>query len=159
MEANNTPTPPENIVRPTKKQQDILLFIEQFIARHGYSPSFREIKNGCGYTSVATVAVHINNLISRGHLKKRDHAARSLEVISPYIETPAPKLRTNEIKPSEEKWLIDKIDDLLHYAETDGSPSDEQLEAIDTLIRALEVLGLHPAAQKFSSRIATLRDT
>lgn len=147
----------KQVVRPTKKQQEILAYIEQFIAEHGYSPSFREIKTGCGYNSVATVALHVNNLITRGHLQKRNHSARSLEVISPYSEKPVPKLRTNEVKPSDEKWLIDKIEDLLHFAESDGSPSDEQLEDIQALIKALEVLGLVPAAQSLSTRFASLK--
>ena len=68
-------------VRPTKKQRELLKYIEQFIAENGYSPSYREIMKGCSYNSVATVAVHINNLIARGHLKKRDNSARSLEVV------------------------------------------------------------------------------
>lgn len=149
----------QQVVRPTKKQQEILGFIEQFIGEHGYSPSYREIKAGCGYNSVATVALHIDNLIIRGHLKKRDHSARSLEIVSPYIDKPTPKLRTNEVKPAEEKWLIDKIEDLLHFAETEGSPDDSQLEDIQSLIKALEVLGLHPAAQKFSGRLTSLQAT
>src|ERR1700709_309610 len=68
-------------VRPTKKQRELLDFIENFIQEHGYSPSYREIMNGLNYTSVATVALHIGNLIKRGHLRKRDHSARSLEVV------------------------------------------------------------------------------
>jgi hypothetical protein len=68
-------------VRPTKKQHETLDFIRHFIAEHGYSPSYREIMNGCNYTSVATVSLHVNNLIKRGHIVKRDKSARSLEVV------------------------------------------------------------------------------
>ena len=46
-------------VRPTKKQKELLSFIEAFINEHGYSPSYREIMNGLSYTSVATVALHV----------------------------------------------------------------------------------------------------
>src|SRR5205085_11890925 len=84
-------------VRPTKKQRELLTFIESFINEHGYSPSYREIMTGLNYTSVATVALHVNNLIKRGHIQKRDNAARSLEVVT-HSETSAP-LKTNEIKP------------------------------------------------------------
>src|SRR5437879_3012198 len=69
------------VVRPTKKQQELLCFIAAFIEEHGYSPSYREIMTGLNYTSVATVSLHINNLIRRGHLLKRDRSARSLEVV------------------------------------------------------------------------------
>jgi repressor LexA len=70
-------------MRPTKKQRELLSFIETFIAKNGYSPSYREIMGGLNYTSVATVALHVNNLIKRGQLHKRDHSARSLEPLTP----------------------------------------------------------------------------
>src|SRR6202035_5201406 len=70
-------------VRPTKKQRELMSFIESFIAEHGYSPSYREIMSGLNYNSVATVALHVNSLIKRGHLRKRDRSARSLEVVEP----------------------------------------------------------------------------
>src|SRR3954447_18245589 len=70
-------------LRPTKKQKELLTFIEDFIAEHGYSPSYREIMAGTQHTSVATVSLHVNNLIKRGHLAKRDRSARSLEVVKP----------------------------------------------------------------------------
>src|ERR1700759_1920082 len=80
--ADETPTAStDTAVRPPKKQKELLSFIEAFIVEHGYSPSYREIMNGLQYTSVATVALHVGNLIKRGHLRKRDHSARSLEVV------------------------------------------------------------------------------
>jgi repressor LexA len=95
------PTTPvaETTVRPTKKQKELLGFIEAFIAEHGYSPSYREIMNGLQYTSVATVALHVGNLIKRGHLRKRDHSARSLEVVTTSTVVPAETpLKTNGVK-------------------------------------------------------------
>src|SRR6476469_4500867 len=100
---NEKQTSETNTVRPTKKQRELLTYIEQFIGEHGYSPSYREIMNGLEYTSVATVALHVNNLIKRGHLRKRDFSARSLEVVTP---TEAAKITSNEIKPADEKWLV-----------------------------------------------------
>src|SRR6187551_402227 len=95
-------------VRPTKKQRQLLTFIEAFIKEHGYSPSYREIMNGLNYTSVATVALHVNNLIKRGHLRKRENSARSLEVVEESVASPS--LKSNEIKPGEEKWLVEKVE-------------------------------------------------
>ena len=68
-------------INPTKKQYELLLFIDNFIKDNGYGPSYREIMRALNYKSVSTVAAHIDNLISRGHLRKRDNSARSLEVI------------------------------------------------------------------------------
>lgn len=141
-------------VRPTKKQRELLTFIETFIGEHGYSPSYREIMNGLNYTSVATVALHVNNLIRRGHLKKRDHSARSLEVVSP--AEPA-KVATNVIQPGEEKWLVEKIEHHFLERERAGQLAEGQLDHLYVLVGALKVLGLEGAAQSFVPRLAALK--
>src|ERR1700712_2166401 len=115
---SNTGTITDSTVRPTKKQKELLAHIEQFIAEHGYSPSYREIMAALNYTSVATVALHVGNLIKRGHLRKRDRSARSLEVVHPSGTVPEVELPTNQIKPADEKWLVDKTEQLLSAAET-----------------------------------------
>jgi SOS-response transcriptional repressor LexA len=68
--------------RASKKQQELLNFVDAFIRESGYGPSYREIMNGLGYKSVSTVAIHIDNLIAKGYLNRRDKSARSLEVVS-----------------------------------------------------------------------------
>ncbi|HSX36454.1 MAG TPA: hypothetical protein VLH84_05995 [Patescibacteria group bacterium] len=141
-------------VRPTKKQRELLTFIEQFIAEHGYSPSYREIMTGLNYTSVATVALHINNLIRRGHLRKRDHSARSLEVVEPSEPS---KIPTNQIKPSEEKWLVEKVEYLFAELEQAGQVATDNLDHLYVLVGALKVLGLDGAAQSFIPRLSALK--
>lgn len=141
-------------IRPTKKQKELLTFIEAFIAEHGYSPSYREIMKSCNYTSVATVALHVNNLIKRGHLKKRDHSARSLEVVE------APKtttLATNQVKPGDEKWLVDKIDHYFKQAEQNSTLKEVELDQLYVLVGSLKVLGLEGAAQSFVPRLNLLK--
>lgn len=143
-------------VRPTKKQKELLAYIEAFITEHGYSPSYREIMNGLNYTSVATVALHVGNLIKRGHLTRRDHSARSLEVVH-HEAAPAPApLKTNEIKAGEEKWLVDKVEHRVAEAEA-GTASQAQLDDLYVLVGALKVLGLDGAASSFTPRLSALR--
>lgn len=64
----------------TKKQKQLLDFIEGFISGQGYSPTFREIMQALGYKSVSTVAKHIDGLVAQGALIKREGKARSLEL-------------------------------------------------------------------------------
>src|SRR3982751_6105865 len=116
-------------VRPTKKQQELLTFIEAFIAEHGYSPSYREIMRGLNYTSVATVALHVNNLIKRGHIRKRDHAARSLEVVHETADESV-KMHTNQVKASEEKWLVEKIEFFFQAAEAGSVGEQSKLDEL-----------------------------
>jgi len=151
-------TEPElGTVRPTKKQKELLGFIEAFIAEHGYSPSYREIMNGLQYTSVATVALHVGNLIKRGHLRKRDHSARSLEVVTPSGLEQATPLKTNEVKDGEEKWLVSKVERLFVEAESDVLPTTEQVDNLYIMLGALRVLGLDGAAQSFMERMSELK--
>ena len=142
-------------VRPSKKQRELLTYIEGFIAEHGYSPSYREIMAGCDYTSVATVSVHVNNLIKRGHLRKRDHSARSLEVVNAK-DTP---VSTNQVKPGEEKWLIEKVEHFFGEAELNSQNEPQTIDNLQILIAALKVLGIEGAAQSYTQRLAALRDT
>lgn len=143
-------------MRPTKKQKELLAYIEQFIAEHGYSPSYREIMNGLQYTSVATVALHVGNLIKRGHLVKRDHSARSLEVVNPTGESTKPLL-TNEINDAEEKWLVTKVEKLFSDVESQAAPAQSQVDDIAVVLLALKVIGLGGVAQSYAARLATLR--
>lgn len=144
-------------VRPSKKQRELLTFIESFIKEHGYSPSYREIMAGCNYNSVATVALHVNNLIKRGHIAKRDHSARSLEVIGS-TATQLDIVSTNEIKPTEEKWLIEKIEHFFHEAEQQTQLDTITYEKLQTLVAALRVLGVEGAAQSYAPRLSALRN-
>jgi len=154
---NEKQTPESQPVRPTKKQRELLSFIEQFINEHGYSPSYREIMGGLEYTSVATVSLHVNNLIKRGHLRKRDFSARSLEVVAP-SETPAPTITTNQVAPADEKWLVGRIEhDFAQLESTSGPVPERDLEDLHILIAALKVLGFEGAAQSFTTRLAALK--
>jgi len=136
-------------VRPTKKQRELLDFINAFIVEHGYSPSYREIMNGCQYNSVATVALHVGNLIKRGHLRKRDHSARSLEVVA-VVEEEAPKPMANK---SHEAWLVKRIESYIMTKdeETQSLPDPEEIR---TLVDALYLLGLSEQADELQMRLA-----
>jgi repressor LexA len=141
-------------LRPTKKQKELLDFIQIFITEHGYSPSYREIMSGLNYTSVATVSLHVNSLITRGHLRKRDRSARSLEVVEVKDQ---PKVMTNEIKPGEEKWLVQKVDYFFKQLENGGKADGRAIDELYVLIGALKVLGLDGAAQSFIPRLSALK--
>lgn len=147
----------ETVIRPTKKQSELLGYIEAFIAQNGYSPSYREIMSGLHYTSVATVALHVNSLIKRGHLRKRDHSARSLELVRPSIAQSEKKVAVKQLKASEEKWLVEKIE--LFFKEVEDAPAvvDEKLDQLYVLIGSLKVLGLDGAAQSFISRLGDIK--
>lgn len=66
--------------RTSKKQQELLQFITEFLKEHNYAPSYREVMVALGYKSVSTVAVHVDGLIAKGYLTKSDKSARSIRI-------------------------------------------------------------------------------
>ncbi len=144
----------DEVTRPTKKQKALLDFIADFIAQHGYSPSYREIKTGMNYNSVATVALHINNLVKRGHLVKRDHSARSLEPVKGAKEA----IKTNQVTEKEEKWLVKKVEFYFSDVEQKQAPEQSQVDQLYVLVGALKIMGFDGAANSFIPRLSDLKN-
>jgi len=65
----------------TKRQKEIIDFINEFTEDKGYSPSYREIGQHFGLSSTATVCEHIQTLQEKGYLKIDPNEARSIEII------------------------------------------------------------------------------
>ena len=143
--------------RPSKKQRELLTFIEQFIAQHGYGPSYREIMRGIGYKSVSTVAIHVNNLINKGHLRKRTRSARSLEVVRP-VGGSAMVANVAAAAAADEKWLVDLLNHKFRLAEKAEKIEEKLWDELYVLTGALHVLGFAEAAGAAKSRLQMLRE-
>lgn len=134
--------------RSSKRQRELLNFVDGFIQGHGYGPSYREIMRALGYKSVSTVAIHIDGLISKGYLRKSDHSARSLEVVTTRLEDPlAHKTPTQ----SQEKWLVKAITEKFRVFDEAHSP--EILDELYVLVGALKILGLDGAHVAMKTRL------
>ena len=141
-----------DVTRPTKKQKEMLDYIEAFITQHGYSPSYREIRSGLGYNSVATVALHISNLVSRGHLVKRENAARTLEPTHRVVDQEA----TGFVKKTDAAWLFEHIESRLKQLEAAFDQSD--MNDVYVLVGAVKVLGYTDQAVAYIHRIRRVED-
>jgi len=64
----------------TPRQKAILDFVTEYIQKHEYAPSYREIAEHFQFASVATVAEYIDILKTKGYLDREDNAARSLQL-------------------------------------------------------------------------------
>src|SRR3982074_293186 len=67
----------------TKRQRQVYDFLQEFIQRNGYSPSFEEIGDGLGLSSLATVHKHISNLEKKGLLTRDYNRSRSIDLLPP----------------------------------------------------------------------------
>jgi repressor LexA len=65
----------------TKKQSELLLFINRHLAQHGASPSFDEMKDALNLKSKSGIHRLITGLEERGFIRRLAHRARALEVI------------------------------------------------------------------------------
>jgi repressor LexA len=54
----------------TKRQREILDYLNDFIQQHGYAPSLEEIGRRFGLSSLATVHKHLTNLEEKGFIKR-----------------------------------------------------------------------------------------
>jgi repressor LexA len=76
----------------TKRQKEILDYISSFIDERGYSPSFEEIAESFGYSSLATVHEHLSNLERKGYIRKAYNESRSVELTLPDAGAPSIEL-------------------------------------------------------------------
>ena len=67
----------------TRRQKQVYDFISNFVDRHGYSPSYEEIAEGLGLSSLATVHKHISNLEDKQLLRRDYNRSRSIDLLKP----------------------------------------------------------------------------
>lgn len=65
----------------TKRQEEILNYIKKYIVAHGYPPTVREIGASVGVSSPATIHTHLNNLESKGFIRKEETKNRAIELL------------------------------------------------------------------------------
>ena len=65
----------------TRRQREILDYLNDYSAEHGYAPSFDEIAEKFDYASLATVHEHLSNLERKGYIKRSYNESRAIEIL------------------------------------------------------------------------------
>lgn len=65
----------------TKRQEDVLSYIKEFISKKGYPPTVREIGESLGLSSPATTFSHISQLEEKGYIRKGGNKNRAIELL------------------------------------------------------------------------------
>ena len=94
----------------TKKQRNLLLFINKKIRSTGVSPSYEEMKNSLNLKSKSGIHRLISALQERGFIKRLAHKARALEVLK-LPETASANDIYNTFSPSVIKGGLDSQND------------------------------------------------
>ena len=67
------------------KTEQILDFIREFCASHGFGPTFREIGRGVGLQSTSTVAGYLNRMTRDGLITSIPGTPRSIQTAEPKV--------------------------------------------------------------------------
>ncbi|MBM4193781.1 MAG: transcriptional repressor LexA [Gemmatimonadetes bacterium] len=65
----------------TRRQHQILDYLNSYTAEHGYAPSFEEIAEHFNYNSLATVHEHLTNIERKGYIKRSYNESRAIEIL------------------------------------------------------------------------------
>lgn len=95
----------------TKKQYQLLTFIDLRLKQHGVSPSFDEMKDALGLRSKSGIHRLITALEERGFLRRLPHRARALEVLKlPDNATPALQRNDRAAAAKPQAWNVIRPD-------------------------------------------------
>jgi repressor LexA len=67
----------------TKRQRELVDFLEGHIHEHGYAPTLEEIGQHFRLSSLATVHKHLTNLERKGLIRRRWNFSRAIELVQP----------------------------------------------------------------------------
>lgn len=110
-----------------QRQQRILVAIRDWVVRHGYSPSTRQIGDAVGLRSSSSVSKHLANLEEQGFLRRSSTMSRAIDVRAFLQESPTQA-------PTDDSVAVPVVGDIAA-----GTPISavEHLDEILTLPRGL----------------------
>ncbi len=76
----------------TRRQKQILDYLQSYIQDQGFAPSFEEIAEHFSFASLATVHEHLTNLQRKGYIRRGYNESRSIELVPPAGQSGATEL-------------------------------------------------------------------
>jgi repressor LexA len=120
----------------TKRQKQIVDFIQRRQQASGLTPSFQEIAEHFGFKSPTTVADHLRLIRQKGVLASEPGRARSLRVVSPWQALKKPV-----------------VDIPIFGSIPAGFADDKRQEAIGCISVDVQAVGIKPTARTFALEV------
>ena len=76
----------------TKRQKQLLDYLNGYIGQFGYAPTLQEIGSYFGLSSLATIHKHLKNLEAKGFIKRKWNHSRALEMVDHTVRGAAREL-------------------------------------------------------------------
>jgi repressor LexA len=67
----------------TKRQREVLSYLDDHIRSHGFAPSMEEIADHFSLQSLSTVHEHLTNLEQKGAIRRSYNESRGIEILPP----------------------------------------------------------------------------
>ncbi len=64
----------------TRRQYQVLSFVEDFIQANGYAPTYQEIADRFRFASLSTVWEHLSHLVKQGRIEIEPMAPRGIRL-------------------------------------------------------------------------------
>jgi repressor LexA len=120
----------------TKRQKQIVEFIQHRQNESGLAPSYQEIAEHFGFASVTTVADHLRLIRRKGFLTSEPGRARSLRVLSPWQQFKRPV-----------------VDIPVFGSIPAGFAEDRRQEALGCITVDVQTIGIRPTARTFALEV------
>lgn len=65
----------------TEKQNEIYVFIKNYLLNKGYPPTVREIGAAVGLSSTSSIHLHLETLMKKGYIRKDPAKPRTIEIV------------------------------------------------------------------------------
>jgi repressor LexA len=111
-----------------ERQQRILATIRDWVVRHGYSPSTRQIGDAVGLRSSSSVSKHLTSLEDKGFLRRSDTMSRPIDVRL-FLQPPSRERTSDSV-------AVPVVGDIAA-----GSPITAEEHVDDTLTLSRELTG------------------
>ena len=104
--------------RLSSKREEILAYLTDFMAEHGYAPSVREICTATGLSSTASVYYHLQALAQEGKIALDESKKRAITLLTPQRSGRIPLVGV--VQAGQPILAVENIEDYLPWDGDDG---------------------------------------
>jgi len=88
----------------TRRQLEVMTFIEAFVDQHGHSPPYQDVADALGMASKSGVCKAVDRLVERGYLRRFRKRGQGLDILR-RIDDPPPAPVAEPAQETAFGWL------------------------------------------------------
>jgi repressor LexA len=132
----------------SKRQRNMLFYMEKYVNEHGYPPTIREIGTATDINSTSVVNYNLNKLVSAGYLERSDRVSRGMRLVAPLPGSAQP---SQTVRMSDVTLAIPLVGQIV--ASEPVPVYDDSTTSGDTIDITPAMLGGSDTSQVFALRV------